>query len=50
MYVKSKAYMSLVRPILEYAIQVWDPYQKSFAYKIEMIDTEKSSKVGSVKL
>ena len=27
--VKSKAYTSLVRPILEYATQVWDPYQKS---------------------
>ena len=30
-------YTSLVRPILEYATQVWDPYQKSLLYKIEMI-------------
>ena len=35
--VKSKAYTSLVLPILEYATQVWDPYQKSLIYKIEMI-------------
>ena len=35
--VKSKAYTSLVCPILEYATQVWDPYQKSLIYKIEMI-------------
>ena len=29
--------MLLVRPILEYATQVWDPYQKSLTCKIEMI-------------
>jgi len=35
--VKSQAYMLLVHPILEYATQVWDPYQKSLTRKIEMI-------------
>jgi len=35
--VKSQAYMLLVCPILEYATQVWDPYQKSSTRKIEMI-------------
>ena len=38
--VKSKAYTSLVRPILEYATQVWDPYQKSLIYKTEMIQRQ----------
>jgi len=27
-----KAYMSLIRPILEYATQVWDPYQKTLIH------------------
>ena len=35
--IKSKAYMSLIRPILEYATQVSDPYQKTLIHKIEMI-------------
>ena len=38
--IKSKAYTSLVCPILEYATQVWDPYQKSLIYKIEMIQRQ----------
>ena len=27
-YVRNQAYISLVRPILEYACCVWDPYQR----------------------
>ena len=35
--VKSDAYATLLRPILEYATQVWDPYQQNLICKIEMI-------------
>ena len=35
--IKSQAYFSLVRPILEYASPVWDPYTKRNIDKIEMI-------------
>jgi len=35
--VKSKAYTSFICPILEYATQVWDPYQKTLIHKIEII-------------
>ena len=31
--IKSKVYMSLIRLILEYATQVWDPYQKTLIHK-----------------
>ena len=34
--VKSDAYTTLVRPILEYATQVWDPHQQTI-YKLEMV-------------
>ena len=34
--VKSDAYTTLVRPILECATQVWDPHQQNLIYKLEM--------------
>ena len=35
--VKSTAYFSLVRPIMEYAACVWDPYQKYLTNNIKKI-------------
>ena len=35
--VKSTAYLTLVRPIMEYAAYVWDPYQKYLTNNIEKI-------------
>ena len=35
--IKSIAYTTLVRPILEYATEVWDPNYKCLIYKIEMV-------------
>ena len=34
---KSTAYTTLVRPILEYATEVWDPHHKFHIRKIEMV-------------
>ena len=35
--VKATAYSTLVRPILEYATVVWDPYQQYLVNNIEMV-------------
>ena len=35
--VKSTAYLTLVRPIKEYAVCIWDPYQKYLPNNIEKI-------------
>ncbi len=35
--IKEKAYMSLVRPSLEYACTVWDPYQQNDIHKLDMV-------------
>ena len=35
--IKEKAYISLVRPTVEYASPVWDPYLQKDKYKIEMV-------------
>ena len=35
--VKERCYKSLVRPILEYARTVWDPYIQANIYKLEMV-------------
>ena len=34
---KSAAYISMVRPILEYSSTIWSPYTKDYIYKIEMV-------------
>ena len=36
--VKEKAYISLVRPITEYAAIVWDPFTKENIQKLEQVD------------
>ena len=35
--IKQTAYMSLVRPLVEYSTSVWDPHQKDLISKIELI-------------
>ena len=35
--IKAIAYTTLVRPILEYATEVWDPHCKCLIYKIKMV-------------
>ena len=36
-YVKERCYTTLVRPTMEYACAMWDPYTQSNVKKIEMI-------------
>ncbi|XP_071142080.1 uncharacterized protein [Mytilus edulis] len=36
-YIKTQAYTSLVRPHLEYASTVWDPYRKHHIDSLEMV-------------
>ena len=35
--VKENAYLTIVRPLLEYAACVWDPYQEYLLYDLEKI-------------
>ena len=35
--IKRQAYSALVRPIMEYAYAVWDPYYNSDIYKLERV-------------
>ena len=35
--IKKQAYLALVRPIMEYASPVWDPYYNSDIYKLEKV-------------
>ena len=35
--VKERAYKAVIRPIIEYASSVWDPYTKKSNSKIEMV-------------
>jgi len=35
--IKENAYLTIVRPTLEYAASVWDPYQEYLTYDIEKI-------------
>ena len=34
---KTQAYLTLVRPIMEYASPIWDPYYNSDIYKLEKV-------------
>ena len=45
--VKSTAYLSLVRPILEYSSSVWDPYLITDVQSIEMIQSRAARWVSS---
>lgn len=46
---KLTAYLALVRPTLEYASVIWDPYQSNQTYKIEK-SSKKGRQVHSVKI
>ncbi len=35
--IKEKAYMGLVRPLVEYGSTVWDPHQKYLTHRVEMV-------------
>jgi hypothetical protein len=35
--IKTRAYQTLVRPTLEYSCSVWDPYERTYINKIEMV-------------
>ena len=41
--VKSKAYTTLVRPQLQYACSVWNPYTKRNIYQIELVQYKVAS-------
>ena len=36
-YIKSAAYISLIRPNLEYCSTIWNPHHKDHIYKLEMV-------------
>jgi hypothetical protein len=38
--VKSQAYTTLVRPVLEYASTVWDPYTLQHIYALERVQRQ----------
>jgi hypothetical protein len=46
--IKEKAYISLVRPTVEYASPVWDPYLQKDKYKIEMCREEQQIRYKQV--
>ena len=48
--VKESAYLTIVRPILEYVAIVWDPQQKYLIDNIEPEDPTKDSKMGNGRL
>jgi hypothetical protein len=43
--IKENAYISLVRPTVEYASPVWDPYLQKNKYKIEMVQKKNVSEM-----
>jgi len=34
------AYLTLLRPILKYTTQVWDPHQQNITHKIKMVQRQ----------
>ena len=45
--IKEKAYVSLVRPTLEYAGSVWDPYQQNDIHRLEMVQFDDSGQLST---
>ena len=48
--IKSKAYLTLVRPILEYASPVWDPHLIKDSDQIEKVHSKSSCSLGNIGL
>ena len=44
---KSTAYKTMIRPSLEYACTVWDPYTQGNIYKVEMVRAASGSEICS---
>ena len=42
----SRLYLSLVRPILEYASPVWDPYTQKDIHQLELVQKDMLSLLG----
>ena len=45
---KEKAYMSTVRPKLEYCASIWDPYQQKYIQQLEMVQRRAARFVKNV--
>ena len=47
--IKEKAYMAIIRPKLEYCSSVWDPYQRKYIQKIEMVQRRAARFVKNIR-